>query len=393
MSYILNFDGLSGSGREITDLDQAKPLTGKDLVVSIDDPMHHIYFCKYVIETMLENDFFQDEEDYKQVANGCYLFSNGFLATKLLRCVFGNNSLMVYTNGEQETNAIGYISEDEIEETMMIAEKFNLCLVIYDGKPRRGFTHVNMNFEPDTKQKSKPNHLKIWEVKFNLIKRPTIPKFKDWYYSMTRYHLYQDQWKLENLTDEKWRIRFRRWSWLPLLVPLAANEDTTNVPNLLKKVWLDTNSSYFCHQSLKMIMNALQTHPCQITGFTTQMIYSHKLKGNEVPFGNFHYIIQESGLQWSQPQNVDPNVEWTKSVMYKNDWKLKSPLQTMIMETFTEAKWQLLQQFNFPMNLVKIWEMMKNEPEKYQEKNLRSDENVEKKSKYAKMVLNILRKS
>ena len=94
VSYILNFDGLSGSGREITDLDQAKPLTGKDLVVSIDDPMHHIYFCKYVIETMLENDFFQDEEDYKQVANGCYLFSNGFLATKLLRCVFGNNSLM-----------------------------------------------------------------------------------------------------------------------------------------------------------------------------------------------------------------------------------------------------------------------------------------------------------
>ena len=79
--------------------------------------------------------------------------------------------------------------------------------------------------------------------------------------------------------------------------------------------------------------------------------------------------------------------------MYKNDWKLKSPLQTMIMETFTEAKCQLLQKFNFPMNLVKIWEMMKNEPEKYQEKNLRSDENVEKKSKYAKMVLNILRKS
>ena len=28
VSYILNFDGLSGSGREITDLDQAKPLTG-----------------------------------------------------------------------------------------------------------------------------------------------------------------------------------------------------------------------------------------------------------------------------------------------------------------------------------------------------------------------------
>ena len=78
--------------------------------------------------------------------------------------------------------------------------------------------------------------------------------------------------------------------------------------------------------------------------------------------------------------------------MYKNDWKLKSPLQTMIMETFTEAKWQLLQQLNFPMNLVKIWEMMKNEPEKYQEMNLRSAENVEKKSKYAKMVLNILRK-
>ena len=78
--------------------------------------------------------------------------------------------------------------------------------------------------------------------------------------------------------------------------------------------------------------------------------------------------------------------------MYKNDWKLKSPLQMMIMETFTEAKWQLLQQFNFPMNLVKIWEMMKNEPEKYQEKNLKSAENVNNKAKYAKMVLNILRK-
>ena len=88
----------------------------------------------------------------------------------------------------------------------MIALKFNLCVVIYDYKPRIGFTHVNMNFEPDTKLKSKPNHLKIWEVKFNLLKRPTIPKFKDWYYSMTRYHLYEDLWKLENLTDENGKL-------------------------------------------------------------------------------------------------------------------------------------------------------------------------------------------
>ena len=66
------------------------------------------------------------------------------------------------------------LSEDnvtlEIEETEMIAKRFNLCVVIYDSKPRIGFTHVNMNFEPDTKLKSKPNHLKIWEVKFNLFK-------------------------------------------------------------------------------------------------------------------------------------------------------------------------------------------------------------------------------
>ena len=64
--------------------------------------------------------------------------------------------------------------------------------------------------------------------KIKIQKRPTIPKFKDWYYSMIRYHLYADLWKLENLADEKWRISFRRWSWLHMLLPLETNEDTTN---------------------------------------------------------------------------------------------------------------------------------------------------------------------
>ena len=75
---------------------------------------------------------------------------------------FSGNVIILYQSIHKYFhNILGYISEDESEETMMISDKFNLCLVIYDGKPRVGFTHVNMNLEQDTKQKSKPNHLKI----------------------------------------------------------------------------------------------------------------------------------------------------------------------------------------------------------------------------------------
>ena len=74
--------------------------------------------------------------------------------------MFGNNSLIVYTNQDHETISIGYLSEEEIEEVKMIDKKYSLCLVIYDYKPRKGFNHLNLNFEPEPKQKSKPNHLK-----------------------------------------------------------------------------------------------------------------------------------------------------------------------------------------------------------------------------------------
>ena len=114
---------------------------------------------------------------------------------------------------------------------------YGLCGVVYSPHPRPGFVHINLNYESNTESRQKQKHLNLIEVwNYCQNQQSNLPRYKDWYAKMYRYRSYYNEHndKNELLRNRK---QFIIWSWMKFLLPLAANEDTTNVTMLLNNIW------------------------------------------------------------------------------------------------------------------------------------------------------------
>ena len=108
---------------------------------------------------------------------------------------------------------------------------------------------------------------------------------------------------------------------MKFLKPLAVDENTINVAELLKHTVNILENETKVRVSLKFILNCAKIHPIQLTGVTNLINYAKKLTGAEIPFRNFRYIYENSLIQWL---HGDGNIEeeilnmWS----YENDWNV-----------------------------------------------------------------------
>ena len=73
-------------------------------------------------------------------------------------------------------------------------------------------------------------------------------------------------------------------------------------------------------------------------------------------------FITSSATKWTQDRTVEPQEQWIKSNMCRNDWKTKNQIKTLILETLSMMKCSQLIKHNYPRNIITLWESMKNNP-------------------------------
>jgi len=155
---------------------------------------------------------------------------------------------------------------------------------------------------------------------------------------MYRYQIYFNENQSIYIFDEN--LTFRRnfiiWSCLPLLVSLVANEDTTNIPQLMKNIMKYIDKSILCICSPKLLLNGLQMHICQLLGITNLVAFGYALKGYELPFKNFKYMFKNSNYQWFRPRKPEEN-QLLENIAdcwkYQNNWNVNE-LKKVVLQAF-----------------------------------------------------------
>lgn len=212
-----------------------------------------------------------------------------------------------------------------------------------------------MKKEERTEPRQQQRHLNLVDV-WNSCKnlQSKLPRYKDWYAKMYRYKSYYNDHSNKNELLKN-RKQFIIWSWMKFLLPLAANEDTTNVTMFLNNIWnfIDRYSLVKC--SLKMILEGYVTHIMQLVGVTNLVAFNHPLNGDEVPLRNFLYFLNGSMLQWLHA-NIQPNHGAIIAKLlyeaweWENDW-IVNDLQRYVLRTFMYSPMEDLDLSGFPKNM------------------------------------------
>jgi hypothetical protein len=332
-------------------------------IISVYDPMNVCTFTAGQIKELKRCGFLENEDI---PIEDTPLFKYSWVATKLLRCALTNN-LYVYTCKGFLTNAIGVIPDNpEVAEDFLNAcEKLKLCGAVYASKPTQGFQLVNTNKEPDeyNSMYNVPKHLEIKETPYQ--KCGKIVSFPKWYVRTYKYNIREQQIRD---TSIEWIKRYLQWSWIKFLLPLAADENTLNVVELLKRTIQIIEQQTHVETSLKFIVNCAKCHPLQICGVTSLINYAKPLKGNEIPFRNFRYIFNNSMIQWLHGQG-DVENEILTAWYYENDW-IVNDRQRNILQTLIYSKVDALELGGFPYNIKAIWRLNR---EKIQKRTIERD--------------------
>ena len=333
-------------------------------IIAIYDPMNVCTFTAEQIDEMKDCGFLEEEDIPVQ---DTHIFKYSWLATKLLRCAFTNN-LYVYTCKGFLTNAIGVIPAriDVADDFLNACEELKLCGVVYSWKPTEGFQLINTNKEPDEYDQfyNTPKHLEVKETLFK--KCGQIVSFSKWYAKIYKYNIREQQIRE---TSVEWIKRYLQWSWMKFLLPLAADENTLNVVELLKRTIQIIEQQTHVETSLKFIVNCAKCHPIQICGVTNLVNYAKPLVGNEIPFRNFRYIFNNSMIQWLHGQG-DVDYEILNAWYYENDW-IVNERQRNVLQTLIYSKFDTLQLSGFPYNIKTIWKL---NIEKIQNRTIERDE-------------------
>lgn len=286
-----------------------------------------------------------------------HIFEESWLATKLMRFIFTNNTY-VYTCKNMPTSATGILPFDKQTclEMIEICKQLRLCCTIYSPIPIDGFQRINLNNEPENydNEMLKPHHLKVFANKFNQPSKLKV--FQDWYCMCYKYDLKDCTGKLDKVT---WTKSLMQWSWLKFLLPICANPNVTNVNELTVELIKNLEARLRVSVSLRLILNGLKCYPIQLAGATNILAYGRKFNGNEIPFRNFRYIYDNSIIQWTHAK-YSFDEEILRAYAYENDW-IVNDLQRNILQTFIYTDYDELVRENFPFNLRSIWNKHKME--------------------------------
>ena len=348
------------------------------LIVSIFDPFR---LCNIPTETlyMLEQNGFLENKGWESFQDNINIFDDSWLGTKILRFYFTAN-LYVFTCKDYLTNAIAFIRQEYAEKVIDTCQKLKLCCCIYAPIKLDGYDLININYEERDEfdhKFQKPNHLKVIKssshMEFN-----TLPRDVRWYCRCYRYYC-KENLKLDSIN---WTKRYLQWCWMKFLLPLAANENCINVNELTKSMIRNLEHHIHAEISLKFILNAAKCHPIQLAGVTNIIFYNKELKGNEIPFSNFKYIISESMLQWLHGKgNIQHEI--LKIWSYPNDWHVNSN-QKNLLEALMFSSKQNLDDAEYPNNIATIW---KKNMKKIKKRKL---QDVQEKFEYVNITLKIL---
>ena len=330
-------------------LDNLCPYSLEDyLIFSIYDPFELCWISAGVMADLKNIGFF---ENRKIAIKTTHIFEESWLATKIMRYIFTNNTY-VFTCKNLPTSATGILpfQKDAVLEMIEICKQLRLCCTIYSPIKLDGFERINLNSEPENynEEMHKPHHLKIYDSKF--YQPSKLKVFQDWYCMCSKYELTDITVAMNSI---KWTKALLQWSWLKFLLPLAADFNVTNVNELVVELIRNLEAKLKVSVSLKLILNGLKCFPVQLAGTTNLLIYGKKLTGNEIPFRNFKYIFNNSIIQWIHAR-ITTEEELLTSYSYENDW-IVNDLQRNILQTFMYVKYDELLAANFPMNLRSIW--------------------------------------
>lgn len=300
------------------------------------------------------NDDMEDDEKTELPDREMSLFENEDLTHQLLRVMLTPRLYFVKT--ENEMNCIYleiHLSFLELMEDFIKSIQCYGCA--WMNQKHEGFTKLNLNYLES--KGGVLNHLKEKKARFDFsnakIEENILCGERRWYYRLIRTKRFYDENRFRKLNDFK---QFIWWKWVMLWLPLAVNEDVSNVFDLNRYLIKYVTNKYKIRLDWKDIYEYLCIHICQLIPDTLKHKFNHKLNLASPIFLTFLNAKENSKDMWFAEHNglMMPFI-YTKIFRYANcllgnAWYREYLLKAIELPN---VEFEILMEGN---NLINAWE-------------------------------------